>query len=491
MFSMFFLAGPNLAEIFPNTNAAGLATYFREFLGYFVKQFWPGVSTQIDKLYFARIDYPLIVFPFYLLAFTALYSFWKGPSFRRALATGFSSGLLFYFYFHTWAYWLTALGFLFILTLLFLRRDHDRLRGFAVIFIVIGIMALPYLVNYYQFTKTPDHHDFALRLSLSEGREVGLVGIGYDYIAYLFLAAAVFLLYFKRDRQKAILLWAFVAAMFAVWNIQLITGFVPAPDHWTKAVSPTLFIILAIIVYDLAERIETKRHAWRKVFTVVLVVLTVLVVTKKLVNIVSLARAPQPWVENKYFFPKDISDSWDWINNHLGREPKIISSSFMTAQYLAVYTSARPYLPQSIISTLAMRDLEERYLKASRLFKVPDDIIKAQLDSQAPATPCLEKYCYYRSENFGKLTDDLYACFFSRGPFNENQRRGCGRVPDDYKKDLLARYQKTRPTWQDTGADYVYYGPWEKQFSSPRFEKDSKLELVYKNPLVDIYKINK
>ena len=39
-------------------------------------------------------------------------------------------------------------------------------------------------------------------------------------------------------------------------------------------------------------------------------------------------------------------------------------------------------------------------------------------------------------------------------------------------------------------SDFVYYGPWEKQFSQLNLAKDANLELVYKNLSVEIYKIN-
>ncbi|MEK7629071.1 MAG: hypothetical protein AAB394_00930 [Patescibacteria group bacterium] len=43
--------------------------------------------------------------------------------------------------------------------------------------------------------------------------------------------------------------------------------------------------------------------------------------------------------------------------------------------------------------------------------------------------------------------------------------------------------------WSQTNSSFVYYGPWEKQFSQVNFSKDSRLELIYKNSLVEIFKI--
>jgi hypothetical protein len=279
--------------------------------------------------------------------------------------------------------------------------------------------------------------------------------------------------------------------MVAVWNVQVLIGFVPAPDHWPKAISVVLYILSAVVLFELSRLVGARSPRFAAFVPVILLLLIFGVATKKVVNVISLARGLQPWVGAKHFFPKDIADSWDWINANIPGEPRIVSSSFLTSQYLAVYTSARPYLPQAIISPLPTKDLEERYLIASRLFQVPKAVMGAELASKVPPTECKGSACYYRDENFRKATDDLYACFFSHGGVNTYFRQGCGRVPEERRNELLLRYAGLHPAWQDIHADYVYYGIWEWQFSQPDFEHDPELALVYKNPMVKIFEIKK
>ena len=488
------MAPPNLsplAEFFFSPRSSDLSTVGREFLGYFVKQFWPGVRTQIDKLPGTRLDYPLLVFPFSLLAFLALLAFWEQPRPRNAVWAGVLAGLLAYVYFHTWVYWTVGLGFLTVATLLWYRQDRARLRGMMLLLASMALVLVPYAWNYYRLITAPGHEDFIRRLSLAEGREFFFVGLGFDYLTYALLSALVLGLFWKRGREKAILFLAFLAAMVGVWNVQLITGFVPAPDHWPKAVSPMLFIVGTAIAGELA-RLAARRWIWlARAVPLILALAIVGMVTKQVVNVTSLSRGLQPWVAGKYAFPKELVDSWEWMNANLPLEPRVISSSFMTSQYLAVYTSARPYLPQSIISPLPVSDFESRYLAASRLFGVSAEVLGAALTSRPPSTPCTGPSCYYRDENFGKLTDDLYACYFSRGGVNSYFRQGCGVVPEERRAELLAEYARLDVSWDDVPADYVYYGPWERQFSQPHFERDLRLTLVYQNPLVEIYQVKK
>jgi hypothetical protein len=61
------------------------------------------------------------------------------------------------------------------------------------------------------------------------------------------------------------------------------------------------------------------------------------------------------------------------------------------------------------------------------------------------------------------------------------------------QRELMNRYITINSTWENIEADFAYYGPWEKQLNGGKeitTEKDN-VKLVYKNPLVKIYKINK
>jgi uncharacterized membrane protein len=55
----------------------------------------------------------------------------------------------------------------------------------------------------------------------------------------------------------------------------------------------------------------------------------------------------------------------------------------------------------------------------------------------------------------------------------------------------MAVYPRIKADWKSVDADYVYYGPWEKQITQTDLSKDSNLELIFKNSEVEIYKIKK
>ena len=479
-----------LRDIFTDYNADGFRDSFREFLGYFAKQFWPGVNTQIDKLYLARLEYPLLVLPFYLLAFLTLLVFWERPSRRRALAAGAVAGLLAYAYFHLWAYWMMVIALLAARAFVCRHRDPERWRGMLALGAASALSALPYLVNQFWFSRLPGAYDLALRLGLAEGRTPALRYLGFDYLFYAGVAVLVWWLYVRRwrmRRERAVLFLAMIGAVVAVWNVQVLLGAVPFPMHWDRIASPALFIILAVLMHDVASRVASGRRRVAVAMAIVLAMATALALTKKMVNVLAIRRDPQAWVLRKYQFPREVAESFAWINENLGREPKVVSSSFMTAHFLTVYTSARPYLVLWFFAPVEQSILEERYLTASRLFGVPEAMIRYQLAEEG-LPPCSGAHCFDIEDNIRKTAYYLYGYYFRRGSVNE-YFIAHGAVPEERLSLLLARYRELDPRWQDSGAAYVYYGPWERQFSAPDLGQDPVLERVYENPLVEIYRI--
>lgn len=476
---------PSWGEIFTDFGHDGWRTSFREFLGYFVKQFWPGVNTQIDKLPFMRIDYPLLALPFFALALWALFRFWGEPTPRRAALAGAAAGLLFYVYFSAWVYVVVALA---VLSIVALAIERGSWRSFGVLWITLAVVAVPFFVNYLQFTGPPDHTDFLYRQWLAEGRVVGLAALGYAYLAYALVAFGIWRLAGRRDRRRALLPLALIAAMFLVWNVQLVTGYVPAPDHWKRIVSPVLYVILWWLGYEVVRALSRRWTKLPAIAAVLFILAAGLAVTKKVVNVASLARGLQPWVAQKYAFPQELVDSWQWMDANLSGEPKVISPSSMTSQYLAVYTRARPYLPYGILTPLPMAEIEERFLAANRLFEVPENLLRAELGDLDKVPPdCAGPECFDQRLNFTKTRFNLYGCYFFREPFNTAVNRACA-MPDAYRDLMVERYRRIAADWRTIGAEYVYYGPHERQLGKVAFNPQ-RFERVYQNPLVQIYRI--
>lgn len=481
---------PSLQQIFTDVNNDGWQESFREFLGYFVKQFIPVVQTQIEKLYFARLDYPLIVFPLYLGAIITLFLFWKKPTTKHALAAGVCAGFLFYFYFHYWVYWIIVIGLLFLTTLIWWRDDRKRIRAFLVLLGALTIVAIPYFINYFQYANSGQ--DLVLRFGIAEGREPGLATVGYSYLFYMSIATASYFLYRKTDKSKMALFLIFIAAMFIIWNIQVAIGYVPTPNNWRRTVSPILFIMVLSLIYDLLIKRYERQINIKRIVAATLIILTAAVILKKTVNVLAIWRGPEQRIINAHRFSKDITDSWEWLNKNLEDGPRLLSNSFMTSLYLSVYTAARPYLPMGILTPQSIGSIEERFLTTHKLLGTPADTLEKILKKELP-TPCAQNnpQCPPNTEeNIRKNIWHLYGHYFRRGGFT-NYMFPSTDITDKYIVNLIDRYKNLRPSWKNVEADYVYIGPWEKQFIDNNPELEKNLELVYKNTSINIYKIQK
>lgn len=479
-----------LQQIFTDTGSDGLKETFREFLGYFVKQFFPGINTQIEKLYFARFDYPLFVFPIFILAIAGLIYFWERPTKLRAILAAIPAGLLFYFYFHYWVYWVTVILLLFLYTLIFERQNTVRFKNFIILIATLILIAAPYFINYLSFSKSTSATDYAHRLGIAEGREPGLAELGFDYIFYIALALITYKVFWKKDQFKAVLIWSFLISATLIWNIQLITGFVPAPNNFRRTISPLLFIIIGMICHELLNKFNVKIPQTKKISATILLILSLLVISKKIVNIFVIKNNPEIRIQENYKFSKNIKESWEWINTDLKQEPKIISNSFMTSLYLGAYTSARPFLPLGNLTNKPTSELEKRFLLANKFFNVDSKTVEKQLTSTL-SIDCAKELCPPNTDqNLRKNLWHLYFHYFRIGSINK-YLADPEHITKEYIANLIKNYDQIPVDLEKIDANFVYYGPWEKQFSKTSFDKKDKFELVYQNPEISIYKILK
>ena len=449
-----------------------------------LKNFYPAVKTFLPTLFMARIEYPLMTHLIYLPAIITFFVFWRKPKLITAVLAGTFSGLLFYTYFHKWVYWVVVIGIAFLYTLLFQRSNKHLLFRFMILIGTMFLVCIPYFVNYFEYNSLPGAQDQILRLQLEIGRSFNWSSWPH-YLSYLLLGVLVYLTFWKKleFRNRAVLYWIFLAAAFLIWNVQIVTGFVPHSDHWPRAVSPLVFLMIFDLIYTVVKgsRFSIGRDA-AILATTVLVLMSVLLVAKKVVNSAGFISPPQNILKD-YTFPKNIVGSWRWLDFSLD-EPTVVSPSFLSSTYLAAFTSARPFLPVGIMVPLPNFDLEEMFLKTNKVFGVDQVVLEKRLrDGQG--LKCQE-FCDrpYTENNINSAAYFIYGLYF----VNNVESRPY-KIPEHKIRELAERYQKLQLGWGDVGAVYVYYGPWEKQFVDADLSREQKLRLVYKNSSVELYQI--
>ncbi len=472
---------------------------FAEFQAFFLNNFIPFIRTQFDQLYLARIDEPLLTYPIYLFAIAAFFIFWRKPSPRLGVFAAIPAGLLFYTYFHHWVYWIIVLGIVFLLVLIFYRTNKALIKNFLIFWGCLAIITIPYFVTYFLFNNLDTAQDFVWRAGVTFGHTLGVGRENApDLIVYLALIILTYLFYFKRNREKAVLFFGLILAMFAVWNIQLVIGYVPVPHFFRRSISPIIFIIGFDFLYYLFGRVRAGNYPLVKRFGVaVLILLSVFVVAKKAVNIFAIKKNIQPHLVDYYTFPNGVAESWRWINDNLSGEPRVISPSTLNSFYLASYTSVRPFMPTAFTTLLPMAEIEERYLISHKLFGVPEQTLRARLKGELPLD-CSDYQCFPdKGSNLNDSMWNLYGNYFASryGSFKNFIAKAEQQAPKAKRlakaEELLSRYRELKTEWADFDGDYVYYGPLEKHLIELDLSKLKNLMLVYQNSSVEIYKIRR
>lgn len=445
---------------------SGLST----FSNIVIKNFYPGVSTPLVRLFLARIDNPLLTLPFYLLAISLLFWFWKNPSWKSAVLSAASIGFLSQIYFHYWAFLVVVSGLLGIYALWMVRSDKNRMKMFLIFFAVLAVVSLPYFLNYLNL-KASASPDFFQRLEMEHGRNFRFSRM-FDYGFYAALALLAGLYLRKKNRESAIFFGAFIAAMFIVWNLQIITGFQPELK-WDKPISPMIFLVLSVTAFYFCRKFEARRVA------IILMMLVALLVVKKIVNVAIFLDPPAQFLEEHTFDPGVVS-AWQWMSENLSRGAIVASPFFPDSYYFAVYTSAEPLMRPGLSTAVGNRILEDRFLASNKLFGVSREIVERRLRKTLPGDGAPDRlyYGFYKDQSF----DVGY-----RNDFDDSLRDWS--IPEEKILEILRRYDEMSLAEAKTGVEYLYSGPDEQKIVAVDFLADKNLELVYRNDSVRIYKL--
>ena len=459
---------------------------FGDFANIVLKNFYPGVQTAMSLLFYARMDQPLLTHLIYLPAIALFFWFWRKPNLKLGVMSGFVAGLLFYTYFHIWVYWTVVLGIGFIATLIFYRIDRERIRSYLALLASMFFVSIPYFINYFRLSGLASGQDLIGRLGLEFGRFFRW-NVWPHYPVYAAVAGLVFWIFWRTLNQKkwAVLYWSILAAALIIWNIQIVIGYVPHPDHWPRAINPLIFIILMHLLREAVRFLEMRGAKPARIVFWISIALMSLLFIKKINNVTNFIN-PSPEVVAKHTLPESAINSWEWIEENIAGEPRIISPSLLTSIYTAAFTAGRPFLPWGGVTSISNQELEDRFLMANKLFRVSSPVLESRL-KDGDGISCQEACStIYGRSNIADARTYLYQLSFVDP---ENPRR---RVIPDWKiKELLDRYAKLRVDWEKVDADYVYYGPWERQFGNAELHRKSNLELVFRNEEVEIYKIKR
>ena len=429
---------------------------------------WPAPDalsffTENKALYFSRLEYPKITYLFFALGFYFAYRAILYSRRKDIICGGLAFGAMFYSYLYDWVYFLTGLV---IMAVLFAFRKEFQKSRSLILIILIGFLASSfYWLNFFNLHNLPDYGDLVERIGAELGRYFRF-SAWTSYLRGIFLIAALWFFAKKEKMSAFIYLASFLAAYFAVLNLQLVTGFNPQPDHWYRvgflAIDLSIFM-LALWIFEKYADLNFFRRLFRHSGIALFVFI-----------ILMLARASF----SQYAFSKENSStfalneayaaSYRWLNESTPEESAVGAFSPLTNNEIVLHTHNKIFLPNGANSTVASGEIFKRAEITAKVFGL----------SQAAFGDFLAKNSFYLFHN--KYRDHSFDSFF---------KEGYRLLPSKDIEEAVLKYGEG-PILPAFGArlDYLLYGPRDAALGSDPAALLRSLIKVYDSNQVVIYK---
>ena len=313
------------------------------------------------QLYFARFEYPLVTFPFFAAALYLIARVLKRNERGMYLIAGVAVGFLFYTYLYDWVYVFT--GLFILAAFLFFMRDRQGIIKILKIIAVAGIASLPYWLNFFAIRASASFGDLMLRIGAEFSHRFRFDIVWPSYIRAITLAGLVWLSNRKKQPKMVAYVSAFALPILFLLNIQVLTGFVPHPDHWHRTTFLMLAVAVFAIVLPFVARFKVKK---------ILVVVLVAFLTGYLFGYafgIQYLRAPI--VAKAATINRDYEEVYQWF---LREQPKsiVLSLSSVTNNELILRSGVWTFLPNGFNTIVSNTEIIERAKISAAIYRLTE-----------------------------------------------------------------------------------------------------------------------
>lgn len=450
-----------------------------------VRAILPLGSPTTDVLMSRYVSFSILpAWPFFALVFLSILRSLKYRKIFWTILSGILLGFLAYMVLTDFIYILIGLTTLLIITLISKNFKSSK-QIFWILMIAAGV-ASGLLFNFFAIRTLPWADEFYRRLS-GEFTHLPRFSFWKEYIAYVVFALLVWL-WGKRHEQKieSWFIMSFILAVIVLLNIQVLTGFNPAPTVWFEHQAyfgfALGFLVLFFWVYNYCAH---KSKKLKFVVSVIGIAIIILLTVRTIYTNFYVANS----IYKHYYIPKPISRSFEWLNNNTPRDSVVVTPSLITNGLLPVFTHNGVLLPAAITSPASQEEIIDRYLLSYALFGVRGEYLERALHKSGEK---IDDFAQNHENNLMILMfDSLYAPQELDAFFHGGKARN--KVPEEVTDELVNRLNKYPKKidflLSQYRLDYIYLGPYERRLSSIDFDKVNFLEKVYTDEGIQIYKI--
>lgn len=454
-----------------------------------------------------RVDIPLMesYFPGLLILLPLnifLLLFLKNSKRRFLYLAGIFYGLLFYTYTFYWLNTTLALGLFIILA--FFSQTKLLIRDLIKILMVGWLVSLPYWINYLSLKTLPHWADVANRLS---GQQYNF---SHDFIfswwpTYIWYIILILLLWMWGKKTTSLSYAQFfisiIAANFIFSNIQVITGFNLAMNHWqSRTITVAMAATQVVLLNYLWSKFKHKSILFKNTLLVIGGLIILLEVSGAITT--QMARSNKSFYQHFHQIDPTIMAGLNWLDANTPKDAVVMTPSLYMNHLLLIYTNKNIFIPRGVSALASNAEITERLYLTYKLYSVdqqsfeklftPNNEIKI-ISKQAQFNEFAYRQNKEKLESYDTL--EMQREYYLFGAYYYGQRSGENRkfMLDSERAKFYSDYANFRVNLRQPNSlyhfDYLLSGPMEQNIANPNFSKYDFLVKVYDQAGFKIYKI--
>ncbi|MDP6845751.1 MAG: hypothetical protein QF460_02230 [Candidatus Nanoarchaeia archaeon] len=244
---------------------------------------------------------------------------------------------LFYSYFYNFVVFFITVAFL---ATFYLIKEKQIAYTLIQTTCFATLFSIPFWLNYLRFKNSDFYADYMARVAVEQGHFIRIIG---DYIPWAIILATFLILRKNFKNEWVYFVTAFTLAGIAGLNLQLIAGFNPEPDHFSRLVVFGIEFILLSLIYLALTKTDSKIpktiHKYinsKTIFTAIIIFL-----------LITSAAWQFKYFENKkdiLTIPSEEQEIYDWFRENVDENSVIMTDSLVINKNIPLYSDHNIYL---------------------------------------------------------------------------------------------------------------------------------------------------
>jgi len=250
---------------------------------------------------------------------------------------GLAWSSLFYSYFYNFVVFFITVAFL---ATFYLVKERQIAYNLIQTTFFATLFSIPFWLNYLNFKNSNFYADYMIRVAVEQGHFIRILA---DYLPWAIILTTFLILSKNFKKEWVYFVTAFTLAGIAGLNLQIITGFNPEPDHFSRLVVFGIeFIFLSLIYLTVTKTEATIPKSLKKyinsktIFTAIIVFL-----------LITSAAWQFKYFENKkdiLTIPTEEQEIYDWFSTNVEETSVIMTDSLVINKNIPLYSIHDVYL---------------------------------------------------------------------------------------------------------------------------------------------------